>query len=136
MKRMWLYALAVAMIIAISFAFAVFADDTNEKNIEFLSSYGWIVDKTPTERIATVLPTVADDVFDSYNRLQREAGLELESYLGRSCVRYTYIVQNYPKEIDEPVRANVLTVDGKAVGGDIMTVSANGFMHSLVFPVS
>lgn len=136
MKKMWLYTLSVAMIAAISFAFVVFADDTNEKNIEFLSSYGWIVDKAPIERVSTVFPQIADDVFNSYNRLQREAGLELECYLGKSCVRYTYIVQNYPKAVGETVRANVLTVDGKAVGGDIMTVSSDGFMHSLVFPVS
>ena len=34
------------------------------------------------------------------------------------------------------VRANVITVRGKPVAGDIMTVSIDGFMHSLLYPES
>lgn len=135
MKRMLLYAFTIAAIAIITFAFAVFANDTNEKNIEFLSSYGWIVDQTPIERVNTRLPQITDDVFSNYNKLQKEAGLDLSVHLGKSCVRYTYRVLNYPKDVSETVRANVLTVGGIAVAGDIMTISANGFMHSLKFPV-
>ena len=134
MKRMLLYAFTIAAIAIIAFAFAVFANDTNEKNVEFLSSYGWIVDKTPIERVSTTLPPIPDDVFNNYNKLQKEAGLDLSEYLGKSCIRYTYLVLNYPKDVKETVRANILTVGGVAVAGDIMTVSANGFMHSLNFP--
>ncbi len=136
MNRMWLYSIAIAVIAVITFAFVVFANDTNQKNIEFLSSYGWIVDKNPLEQESITLPTTPDDVYNAYNRLQKEAGLDLTAYYGKACVRYTYKVLNYPTPINETVRANILTVDGIAVAGDIMTVSANGFMHSLNFPIS
>lgn len=134
MNKMWLYALTIAIIAIITFAFSVFANDANERNIEFLSSYGWLVENTPIERVNTTLPAVPDDVFNAYNRLQIEAGLDLTSHLGKSCVRYTYKVLNYPKDVGEVVRANVLTSGGIIIAGDIMTVSSDGFMHSLVFP--
>ena len=134
MKRMLLYALTIAAIAIITFVFVAFANDINERNIEFLSSYGWLVENTPIERVNTTLPAVPDDVFNAYNRLQIEAGLDLTSHLGKSCVRYTYKVLNYPKDVGEIVRANVLTSGGIIIAGDIMTVSSDGFMHSLVFP--
>lgn len=134
MKRMFLYSLTLAIITIITFAFSAMANDANEINTNFLFSYGWIVDKEPIERVNLILPSYPDDVFTSYNHMQKEAGLNILPYLGKSCTRYTYIVKNYPKNIDEPVRANILVSDGKIIAGDIMTVSLNGFMHSLVFP--
>ena len=80
------------------------------------------------------LPDAPDDVYNQYNRIQLEAGLDLTPYYGSECVRYTYIVLNYPEQTDSEVRANVLCVDGKPVAGDIMTVASDGFMRSLVFP--
>ena len=134
MKKMWLFTVAISMIAVISVGFIVFADDTNHTNAEFLSTYGWIVDESPIEKEDVTLPPCEDDVYKAYNRLQEEAGLSLSSYYGKSGVRYTYKVLNYPKEVDEPVRANVLVINDKPVAGDIMTVSSGGFMHSLVYP--
>lgn len=134
MKRMFLYSLTLALITIITFAFSAMANDANETNTAFLFSYGWIVDKEPIERVNVILPSYPDDVLTSYNSLQKEAGLDLIPYLGKSCIRYTYIVKNYPKDMGEAVRANLLVADGKIIAGDIMTVSSNGFMHSLIFP--
>ena len=43
------------------------------------------------------------------------------------------IVENYPKDVGEEVRANVICINNEPVGGDIMTVSIRGFIHSLNF---
>ena len=134
MKKMWLFTIAISMIAVISVSFIVFADDTNHANAEFLSAYGWIVDESPIEKEDVTLPPYEDDVYKAYNRLQEDAGLSLLAYYGKSGVRYTYRVLNYPKELDEPVRANVLVINDKPVAGDIMIVSSDGFMHSLVYP--
>lgn len=134
MKRMWLYCITVAAIAVITAAFVVFADDTDYTNTEFLSGYGWIVSSRAVERVSLRLPDAPDDVYNQYNRIQLEAGLDLTPYYGSECVRYTYIVLNYPEQTDSEVRANVLCVDGKPVAGDIMTVASDGFMRSLVFP--
>ncbi|MCX7715531.1 MAG: DUF4830 domain-containing protein [Clostridia bacterium] len=134
MKKMLLYAAAVILIAAITAIFVVFAQPSNDKNIEFLKLYNWEVDKDYIEKEEIVLPKEFDDVYKNYNELQKEAGLDLEPYKGKKAVRYTYIVLNYPEAVDEPVRANVLCVDGIPVAGDIMTVSLRGFMHSLKYP--
>ncbi len=134
MKKMWLYSIAISLITAITVSFIVFADDTNHANIEFLSAYGWIVDEEPIEKEDVTLPPYEDDVYKAYNHLQEDAGLSLLAYYGKSGIRYTYTVLNYPQNTTDTVRANVLVIDGKAVAGDIMTVASDGFMHSLLYP--
>lgn len=134
MKKMWLFTVAISVITVISVGFIVFADDTNHTNVEFLSAYGWIVDESPIEKADVTLPPYEDDVYIAYNRLQQEAGLSLLAYYGKSGVRYTYKVLNYPKDTKETVRANVLVINDKPIAGDIMTIASDGFMHSLVYP--
>lgn len=104
-----------------------------DKNIQFLKSYGWEVDKTPVEICEITIPGVFDEVYENYNILQLEAGLDLSPYCGMDAVRYTYILKNFPYEVNCEVRANVVTVDGEPIAGDIMTVGLGGFMYSLNF---
>ena len=106
-----------------------------EKNIDtcrdFLASYNWEVDITPTDKAEVTIPAVFDKVYENYNNIQKKAGLALSSYRGKSGTRYTFAVKNYPYPVNETVYANVILIDGKAVAGDIMTVSLSGFMHAL-----
>lgn len=131
---MLLLSLAIGIILTITVSYLAFANDTNIKNVEFLSSYGWRVSETPIECEKVTLPPKNDAVYIRYNEIQKEAGLDLDSYQGRTLTRYTYKVLNYPQITDSIVRANVLVFDGIQIGGDIMTVESNGFMHSLVYP--
>ena len=55
--------------------------------------------------------------------------MDLSKLKGKKVKRWTYEVTNYPKQT-EGVRANLLVLDGKVVGGDICSNdAANGFMH-------
>lgn len=135
MKRMWLFWSIVTVIAVITIGFVAFADDADHANAEFLSGYGWIIDEDAIEKENINLPSFEDDVYRAYNRLQEEAGLSLSAYYGKSGVRYTYRVLNYPYPVNDTVRANVIVIDGKIVAGDIMTVASDGFMHSLVYPI-
>lgn len=126
-----MYIAAVIMIVIITIAFAVFASGPDEVNIEFLESYGWRVGEHYIECRDVIIPKPFDLVYENYNELQAEAGLDLTKYMGCRAKRYTYIVENYPEDVGEPVRADILCVNGKPVAGDIMTVSADGFMKSL-----
>lgn len=124
------------ILVTILLTFAIFlftSDRTNSRNIDFLKSYGWEVEKKPTEQVEILIPDVFDDVYLNYNSLQKEAGLDLSNYRGFPAVRYTYILKNFPEETDQTVFANVICVDGIPVGGDICTVALNGFMYSLNF---
>jgi len=129
------YVLADLSIILIAIVFINFR---NESRIaaEFLSQYGWTVELHPVESEEIVIPTVFDSVYENYNNIQLEAGLDLTPYRGRNAKRYTFSVLNYPDKNIPDVRANVLVVDGVAVAGDISTVAVDGFMHSLVFTSS
>ncbi len=133
MKKRDLFPIGVVLILLISSSFLFALDNTNSKNIEFLKSYGWEVEKTPTEQAEIIIPEIFDDVYKNYNQLQKEAGLDLSNYKGFYALRYTYILKNFPEETDQTVFANVLTVDGVPVGGDICTVAIDGFMYSLNF---
>ncbi|MGN0162000.1 MAG: DUF4830 domain-containing protein [Candidatus Ornithomonoglobus sp.] len=114
-------------------SFCVFADESDiTGSIEFLGSYGWAVEEKPVEKAEINIPMEFDEVYKSYNTIQKRAGLDLTRYRGMSGTRYTFIVTNYPVDVGEPVRANVICIEGVPVAGDIMTVSINGFMHSLV----
>ena len=109
------------------------ASDENEKNIEFLDSYGWRAEPICIEQVSYKIPDNFDEVYNNYNELQKLSGLDLTQYKGRNAIRYTYIISNFPIETEEDVRANVICVAGEPVGGDIMTVKLDGFMYSLSY---
>ena len=127
------YVITVAVIIFIGAVCIVFASDEDEKNIDFLESYGWRVDENHIEKEALKIPDIFDEVYNNYNALQKLSGLDLSDYKGKDAIRYTYIVKNFPQKTDQAVRANVLCVDQNPVAGDIMTVKIDGFMYSLSY---
>lgn len=112
--------------------FGVFGDcDEAERCRAFLTAYGWEVENAVKERETVEIPAEFDEVYTAYNKLQKAADLDLERYRGKSGVRYSFVVSNYPMNVGATVYANVLCVNGKPIGGDIMTVGINGFMHAL-----
>lgn len=134
MKKMLFYFMCVSAIVIITIAIIYLSEKDSKINISFLKSYGWEVSREALETEEIKIPETFDDVYNNYNRLQLQAGLDLRNYKGKKAVRYTYSVLNYPIATAENVRANLICVKGKPVAGDIMTVSLDGFMHSLNFP--
>ncbi len=134
MKNFFIFSLTVFLTVTFAGVISYSANHTSRDIASFLKSYGWIVSKNPIETYDVTVPETFGDVYKNYNVLQIEAGLDLLPFAGKSGVRYTYRVLNYPKSIDQEVRANVLVIDGMPVAGDICTVNLDGFMHSLNFP--
>ena len=133
-RKAMLFFLSVVTIMAITFVFVYFASGEEDgTRIEFLKSYGWEVDKKAVDEADVIIPKPFDRVYESYNDMQKRAGLDLTPYMGMRGRRYTYIVTNYPYNVNDEIRANIICINGKCVAGDIMTVSAYGFMHSLNF---
>ena len=129
-----MYFISVVIIIVTTLMFVLFASgETDTNNIVFLKGYGWEVRTKSVEKEDIIIPKPFDRVYENYNDIQLKAGLELRPYMGMKGVRYTYIVENYPKDVGEEVRANVICINNEPVGGDIMTVSIRGFIHSLNF---
>ena len=129
-----MYFISVVIIIVTTLMFVLFASGENDtNNIVFLKGYGWEVRTKSVEKEDIIIPKPFDRVYENYNDIQLKAGLDLRPYMGMKGVRYTYIVENYPKDVGEEVRANVICINNEPVGGDIMTVSIRGFIHSLNF---
>ncbi len=130
MKKM-AYLVTVFFILCIGTVCLVLADDADESNIEFLGEYGWEVTGECVEREKVEIPGNFDEVYENYNALQKLAGLDISDYKGQSAIRCTYIVTNFPNSDEKEIRANVLSVKGRQIAGDVMTVSLDGFMYSL-----
>ena len=107
--------------------YSISAKDNNER-ISFLNQFNLKVLPEPIEEIEINIPSQFNKVYEKYNDIQKENGLDLEKYKGKSCTKYTYKVLNYKNEKIE-VRANLLVLDGKVIGGDICSVDLDGFMH-------
>ena len=133
-RKAMMYFISVVIIIVTTLMFVLFASgETDTNNIVFLKGYGWEVRTKSVEKEDIIIPKPFDRVYENYNDIQLKAGLDLRPYMGMKGVRYTYIVENYPKDVGEEVRANVICINNELVGGDIMTVSIRGFIHSLNF---
>ncbi|MGI5967365.1 MULTISPECIES: DUF4830 domain-containing protein [Anaerotruncus] len=104
------------------------AGKTNEQRITFLESFGWQVEPEEEEILEVKIPKELDEVYEKYNEIQKSQGCDLTKYGGKRCKRYTYIVLNYPDQ-PENVRANIVTYNGKIIGGDVCSVELDGFMH-------
>lgn len=100
----------------------------NEDRIDFLKQFGWEVSAEATESEDVTIPAEFDKIFAGYNEIQKRQGLDLAKYKGKTMMRYTYDVTNYP-EYDGKVQANILVYRGKVVGGDICSADINGFIH-------
>ena len=117
-----MYFISVVIIIVTTLMFVLFASgETDTNNIVFLKGYGWEVRTKSVEKEDIIIPKPFDRVYENYNDIQLKAGLDLRPYMGMKGVRYTYIVENYPKDVGEEVRANVICINNEPVGGDIMT---------------
>lgn len=101
---------------------------TNEDRIGFLAQFGWEVEATPTENATVTIPREFDKVFAAYNEMQREQGLDLAAYSGKTVERYTYTVTNYQGH-EGAVLANLLIYRGRVIGGDICSADSSGFVH-------
>ncbi len=105
----------------------------NEQRVEFLKSYGWQVNPEPIEICDIKIPTVFNDVYEKYNQIQKDQGLDLKKYMGKACRRFSYEITNYPG-YSEGVRANIVVIEDKVVAGDISSVDLDGFMHGFKKP--
>ena len=105
----------------------------NKDRLEFISQFGWEVCEEPMETVEVTVPETFDTVYLGYNEMQKEQGLNLAKYKGKTVTRYTYKVTNYP-EYDGTVYLSLLVYKNKIVGGDVCSADVNGFVHGFAAP--
>ena len=101
--------------------------ETNEERVAYLQSFGWQVDTEPAETRAVMIPAQFNDVYTTYNVMQKAQGFDLKPYAGETCTQYKYKVTNYPGE--QEVYATLLVYGKLIVGGDLACAEVDGFMH-------
>ncbi len=99
---------------------------TNEERMAFFKQFGWNVNAEPVDAGDVTIPEKFNDVYFSYNNIQKEQGLDLLPYAGKTVQQWTYAVTNYPQQ--ESMRGTILVDNGKVIGGDLCTPQLNGFM--------
>lgn len=106
---------------------------TEEQRQQFIAQLGWQVESEPAEAIEVVIPKKFDEIYQSYNLIQKEQGMDLLKWRGKRCMKYSYNVLNYPAQ-QQNIRLNLLVCGGKIIGGDVCSLGLDGFMHGLSFP--
>lgn len=99
-----------------------------QSHIEFISSYGWVVEPSPTNINDIIIPLEWGEVYTRYNQLQLAHGYDLSEYKGVLVKKHTYKLLNYPSSSD--VFINILVYNNDIIGGDIMSIASDGFMAS------
>ena len=99
---------------------------TNEDRVAFFKQFGWKVNAEPIDSGDVTVPEKFNDVYFSYNNMQKEQGLDLLPYAGKTVQQWIYAVTNYPQQ--ESMRGTILVYNGKVVGGDLSTPQLDGFM--------
>ncbi|MDO4847647.1 MAG: DUF4830 domain-containing protein [Clostridiaceae bacterium] len=109
----------------------------SQERIAYLAQFGWSVLDEPAEVKEIIIPAEFDDVYTNYNKIQLEQGFDLTQYLNKRVKKWSYTVTNYPGyENKNCIRANLLILDGKVIGGDVCSVELDGFMHGFVAPTA
>ncbi len=139
-KSFWaaVTALALVAVAAAAIIFAVGrANDktaayrmTNEvQRQQFIDSLGWEVPEEYDTCRIVIIPETFDEVYENYNKLQKQQGFDLEDYKGKTVEIYSYPVYNYDGE--KNVVMNLMVCDGMLIGGDVCSAELDGFMQGL-----
>ena len=106
---------------------------TAEDRIAYLEGYGWLVKEEPIAIEELLIPEELDESYTQYIALQNGQGFELEKYCGKRVKRYTYEITNYPTG-ETGVQVGILLYKNTVVGGEVLSVRSDGFVHGLTAP--
>lgn len=97
-----------------------------EEGAQWLLQQGWETGEDPAQ-MEVLIPAKFDQIYESYNDIQKAQGFDISRYKGETVTKYTYLVKNYPGEPDG-VAANLLVYDGRLIGADLCSLELGGFL--------
>ncbi len=106
---------------------------TNEDRVAYLERYGWQVEPQPASVEELLIPEQFDSNYDQYLSLQSDQGFDLTKYCGKRVKRYAYTIVNYPTG-ETGVQAGLLLYKNTVIGGEVLSVQLDGFIHGLSRP--
>lgn len=87
--------------------------DKDDEQSAFLEQLGLSAEKI-TDSCEVTVPTDFNDTYEEYNELQKEIGLDLEKFKGKSVQKVTYELKNSKTKY-----AVLLIYKGKVIGGHL-----------------
>ena len=106
---------------------AVVSASTDKERRDYLASFGWELSEDSETKELTI-PNDWNEIYNSYNDIQKKQGFDLAEYKGKKVELYTYFITNY-EEKTEGIVADMLVCDGVLIGGDICNTAADsGFI--------
>ncbi|HIV85218.1 MAG TPA: DUF4830 domain-containing protein [Candidatus Monoglobus merdigallinarum] len=121
-----IFIIIAALLIAVIFALFSVDSATNSKNIEFIKSYGWETEGSPSDISHITLPETLTGIYASYAQISAVNGYSLSDYCGKSLTKYSYPVLNHNLSETGRVRANVLLYKSDIVAADISLLTDGG----------
>ena len=109
----------------------VYRVQTEQQRQALISELGWQAGDKPSAHKTITIPEQFDDVYDSYNELQKEQGFDLAKHRGRKAELYTYEIYNYPDHPD-CMQLTLIGEEGILIGGDVCCTELDGFMQGLL----
>ena len=95
---------------------------TQDERKAYITSLGYTFGKESSKEV--IIPDEFNEVYKSYNEIQKKQGFDLEKYKGKKAIIYTYNITNY--EDNENVIADLLVANGVLIGADLCDPSADG----------
>lgn len=87
--------------------------DKDDEQSTFLEQFGLSSEKI-TDSCEVTIPKDFNDTYEQYNELQKEIGLDLEKFKGKSVQKVTYELKNCKTKF-----AVLLIYKGKVIGGHL-----------------
>ena len=106
--------------------------NSETKRQAFLAEMGWEVPDKFDEVKTVLIPEEWEEVYLSYNKMQKQQGFDLTAYKGMQVQVYTYRVLNYPEhEKESNILCHLMVCNDQLIGGDVCSTAMDGFMQGL-----
>ena len=102
---------------------------SEQQRQQFIKEMGWETEKEFSDCKKVTIPQEFNQVYESYNELQKQQGFDLSRYAGCEGKLYTYKVLD--SNLGDNVLASLYVSDGRVVGGDVHSTALDGFMCGL-----
>ncbi len=101
---------------------------TSAENIrdmqKLAENFGISIGCQPDSAETIRIPQEFNQLYNEYNALQKNIGMNLEPYKGEECTLYTF-------DVNDALYLNLIVYDGHFIGGDLSEKDWNGQMKSI-----
>ena len=99
-----------------------------EKRIEFIESFGWIIDENSVIIENVRIPDKPFASYSDYAKIQKKSEFNLDALRGKTLKRYTYSIKNHQ---DKYAVVNIFELKGKIVAADVLSPKIDGIIHPI-----